>query len=871
MEKNAGKKDNLIRISNIEKKINDLNEFIDSLRDDFMLNGKISEDSFNAIFKNNQFKRSFLKDLLNYELEIQNTKDHRQYYFTFSVAVNNYDNNIMNIINSFKFPELNLEPSESFDRISMKINQIQSCNIYPLIGNENEYQKELKDIFLLSKNEEINKIINEIIKNVDDYESMIFSFFFLIRFLLKFQTRIQILKNKEHYFLFFDLTTTKENFYYLSKKNHLNLQIKFFERSENFEDILKNKKEKRLKMKENDFDYLDDYSNDKPDFYTPHLPFSEKNEKFFLLYTKINDKIHLCDYCFSFKKSFLNKKKMSENGLIPDYELCGCYDDNNLSILRNIDKKRLILRSLRKLININKINNRNRQNKLFQGAFIMHNYDYFEKKIFCITNIYVKFQYPIRTKKVNLMNRKFRNFYGENVGFYFIWLSHYIQWLFLPVIICCIYYCLSALLLFFFEENKIIISISYIVKFIFSLFLMFWGNTYIQSWMATQKFIIHSWGMDYNKYEEYNHITNIKTRNYLDIKIPIESNFHYYVIRLFSFLVIVIFILVSIMVNLGIFYIQSLYLYLTELNNQSLTNAVNKNWPYISSIIIYIFREILSYIFCKVLPYITECENHLTKKSKNNSIVVKSIIFQFFNYYFIFYYIAFIKKYYFKCAYDCYEELSITIKMILLLHILGDILDLFILIYFKNKYDTVKENAEIKIEKQSKQENFIKCKNYLFLIKIPYEGDSINTEYITIIMNYGYIIQFGSISPVCFLLALIQAMLYRIFDAIKFGNLIYLGFIYESQGIEIFSNILKIFTFFGFTSSIMINLFTNVDNQYAMFDNTIKWILAFCFENICVFVLFFWKLDLLPLWFHYRDKIRMTIENKINYQFDKFN
>ena len=109
-----------------------------------------------------------------------------------------------------------------------------------------------------------------------------------------------------------------------------------------------------------------------------------------------------------------------------------------------------------------------------------------------------------------------------------------------------------------------------------------------------------------NKYEEYNHITNIKTRNYLDIKIPIESNFHYYVIRLFSFLVIVIFILVSIMVNLGIFYIQSLYLYLTELNNQSLTNAVNKNWPYISSIIIYIFREILSYIFCKVLRISTK-------------------------------------------------------------------------------------------------------------------------------------------------------------------------------------------------------------------------------------------------------------------------
>jgi len=869
----------------IENKIKSLYDHIDMLREEFIHNGVLS-DNFLKFLEENKYCEEFVEDLLLLE-KTNKTQGHSQksYYFTFYLAIYE-DENQHSLFNpdNFSFPKLNLDKIGKHDRVanSLKIKEVKndenkgsSLNNQSLLINvvdhysmnkkKNIYQEELENMFIRPNDTKDKLIMTEIINHVDSYKSMIFYFCFLLRFFLKVEFRIQILKNNEEEFLFIDITSDKDNFYNLAKENELHLQIKYLDKSYEVKEK-KKKKFRKIKMKEDDLVKFDEYNNEKPDFYTPHLRFSERNERFFILYKTKNDKVHVCDNCFNIHKleeEISLYRDDEHNGECSIQFNAKCYADDNYSILRNIDKERLILNSIKTLVKINLINSSNKEINFFKKTFILHNYGSFEKNTFTVSNIYDSYKNPSSTKKSKEMNRNFRNFYGENVGFYFSWLSHYIEWLYIPVFLFVFYYTITIFLLIVSRHNEYIVKLSYITSFILSFLLMFWGNTFIQSWTATQKFINYSWGMDSYKAEYSDSNLTGTTLNYLDVKIPSVSKFKMYIFRILSFSIIVVFIAISIIVNLGIFYVENLHIYVEKLTSISIKNAMDRNWLYIAPTIIYLFREILSYFFGYVVPYVVELEYHYTKKSKQNSIIMKSFFFQFFNYYFIFYYIAFIKKYYSTCVFDdCYEELSITVKMILFLTILGDLFDLLILLFVKKNYGKIKQKSETEFEEQNHNPIFLKNDKYLYLIKNLYEGESITIEYISIIMNYGYIIQFGSVSPLCFFLAMVQGMISRIFDAIKFGNIYYIGFIEGSNGIEIFNKILKILTFFGFTSSILINIFTNT--QYALLDNTTKWILAFIFENFCVFVLFFWKIDFLPSWFCFKDKIKANIKRIIN-------
>ena len=80
MEKNVITQKPLKEDSIVQKRIKELYEMIDNIREDYNNNGKIYPNSLNN-FSYNRFCKSFLNDLLNYELEKQTNNEKSQYFF----------------------------------------------------------------------------------------------------------------------------------------------------------------------------------------------------------------------------------------------------------------------------------------------------------------------------------------------------------------------------------------------------------------------------------------------------------------------------------------------------------------------------------------------------------------------------------------------------------------------------------------------------------------------------------------------------------------------------------------------------------------------------------------------------------------------
>jgi hypothetical protein len=141
------------------------------------------------------------------------------------------------------------------------------------------------------------------------------------------------------------------------------------------------------------------------------------------------------------------------------------------------------------------------------------------------------------------------------------------------------------------------------------------------------------------------------------------------------------------------------------------------------------------------------------------------VCFEMVNYYFNLYYTAFIKPLYQPCVYnDCRAEIGQQINIMFIIFILEDYYS-FVLSQRK-----VKEKSEKVLKftgnKSSKQEYFYREKY----------ANSVQEEYMQIILVFGYIIQFGAASPICLLVGFVHGMLARYTDSFKFIKFVHVNF-----------------------------------------------------------------------------------------------
>ena len=560
---------------------------------------------------------------------------------------------------------------------------------------------------------------------------------------------------------------------------------------------------------------------------------------------KIENSLHWSPY-FKFENEKEEKFQRYENN--DDYHECNIsidYDDfcNKCSKFRNIDKIRIIYNTVDKIIKINYMIDE----QLLKYIIIMRNYVSYQDKL-SFKNLIIRNLNIFSYGKNMEFFMNIRNFYGETVSYYFLWITNFIKWLIFPTIICLL---LNYKLYIIREENE------ELNHFIYGTLIILWASLFYKQWIQKEKIYNYIWGTDKFSHSEPDREDFIPDSTK---KLMFYHDFPYInpIIKKFKTIIsyIVLFIML-IMTMFCVYFIFSTKLFLLQTYSRYST-MIN----YFISMANSIQIKLLNYIYYNIAKSLNNWENYQKDYLSKNSLAVKSIMFDLINNYFSVFYIAFLKKTQFlgkpieECiGYEgndsCFEEIRIHLQTNHLMTFFFDFMEIGI--------PFLTQRARKLIVKKNINKDIIIHNLEHQMISDSY--DNIMVEYSKIIIHFGYIIFFSVASPLTPLFVFLLIYFERLCDTYKIFYLERVSFIGMSIGLEIFNTIIH--------ALIYLSLFINVglivfgDNYFLPdFPFEIKLIIfisAIIILNI-LYNMINW--NILPFWFNHLDEIKELYQKK---------
>ena len=564
------------------------------------------------------------------------------------------------------------------------------------------------------------------------------------------------------------------------------------------------------------------------EYFPPYTNFIKELSAHYRRYD-INDRIHICKECenISNLSQCLGVKCQS-------------------SCFKSLDKEKLIFRSLMTIMNDDSIDDC----WIIKDNILMPNYkSILEYK--SIFSLILTFLTPFETVELSRVNKIFSNIFGESIGFFFLWVSHYIKWLIFPSIF-------GLIIHLIFLYNRIIESnYELVLTLIFTGAIVLWGNYYVLSWKKKNKFYNHIWGVSKFKIKKVINSDNTVSENkinFMGVKIPQTISYKNY---LTNIIILILSALIKIAVMGSNIIILAFKNYNFDLRTVIYNKFLNKYWKYIVTIIIYILRECFSVFSAKANIWLYSHQKFISEKEKQKMLVRKKLLFEFFNYYFNLYYIAFLKKNFEKCLNDnCYTELEQQLIMI----IISDAVVMCVKFY-NNGISLRKEINKFEKEIQSKYTYIENPSNkFRYYTRYSFNNNSIVEYYIKIFLTFGYILQFGACCPISFILVLFMTILTRVTLGISLRDIYYAQTYDENTGLVIINQAQELISFIGIITNLFIIFYTN--NNFAKIKTTNKFLYMIITENIIILITKFFEPFNLPNWFKYRNKIGLKYYRK---------
>ena len=704
---------------------------------------------------------------------------------------------------------------------------------------KNPYIECIKDLFY-PKFDDFRKELIDNLLSIDlfDYKYMNFEkFICLLEYFITLFTGIQVKYTiDERCFLNMDLYA--DELIYMNMAEVLHYQVQF-----QIRDISHSiNHEKRLnpnKIIELNKCPYEDFKLDKIEFFPPSTAFIQELSNHFRRYTH-DDNYHLCQEC---EKLFSINK----------YQKTNC----DSSVFRFIDKVRLLTMTLFSIIDINYLeqmieknedNEDEEQNINFKGTMILRNEDVFNE--FKITYIIKAYLCPKIIKPILKLNHIFRNIFGEIIGYYYTWVSHYISWMIFPALLGLI----TEILVTF----VVIGDIQNFIYLIFLVSILLWGFYYVRDWKKKEKFYNHIWGMDSFQAE----VTNLYDENYskvpyvtfLGITIPKVDKISALMSNFLSVVLVLLSSLFIMGVNVGLFKVNNTNLFINKFINKifAFFGASKDISKYTLPILIYIVREIISKIFYKISAILAKLERPTDKEEYDAIVIKKRLTLEFVNYYFNLYYILLYKKMKNKCEDgDCFQELRKQLILILISNICS-VIGQFV-------YKIINMKKSINDFKKKQEQAFKIHPDYIEKLKFYnrelFTEDNVQQLILPIIFNFGYVIQFGICCPISFFFMLILIIFIRLTNAISMIYIYYVKTISIFKGFEVYNNTQYLFVCLGLFSNLCILLYTkNSSNEIKLI---YKLIIIVLVQNGVLVICNIIRFKSLPFWFRYRKIIKL--------------
>jgi hypothetical protein len=692
------------------------------------------------------------------------------------------------------------------------------------------------------------------------FDDFILNVFRIIRFYTRLSFSMELSSECK---LYIKIYAKNDTFNYLAEYFDYDLQLKPY--ALKFSEYIKKIKLDKLKENETDalfFENLDSptlqfhqLDQNEPSHFPPYFQYQIHRNLKYRRYLS-NDEFHDCpmdpefnDYIFTkYRESLINHDEAS-------VQLC----EYKCSKFRNIDKLRIINRALEKTIKLNLLN------KISDLIIYKRNFMAYKDELTTNSLMWSSaniFNIGLQMKLIQTI----RNFYGEKISYYFLFLLNLNLWLIFPMILGIITFFIESIAASEMEKGDIQtmghIRINYadLTLFIFSFLITIWANLFINVWAQKETLFNYLWGMENLSLSEPNQeeFENEENINFIfNEQIPIYPAWKRNLKIFVSYLVVTFMVGITAVLSFLLFRLRAdkVRLYPDGLF-----------WPIVVASLNALQIRTMTIIYDYIARRLTRWENYEKKSQIENANAIKFIIFEFVNHYIALYYIAFLRPYLLeKCVDDnCLKEIEVQLYVILLLHFIFNMIGLAIP-YAQHKWRESKLKEAMRSDIDRSSTNLYNLGPNEDIQIVPHsiehqiicdEVDSLIDEYNELVILFGYVCFFGVAAPLTPTIIFLLTYLEKYTDSYKLFYLCRLAIVEGSPGIEIYNLIFRVFYFIGMLTNIGIVLFTNphlidvaaykdIDIRNNQ-DFIVKFIIFAILENILLLLMRFINYNILP-------------------------
>jgi hypothetical protein len=693
------------------------------------------------------------------------------------------------------------------------------------------------------------------------FDDFILNTFRIIRFYTRLSFSMELSSECKLYIKIF---AKNDTFNYLAEYFDYDLQLKPY--ALKFTDYIKKLKFEKLKDNETDSLFIENtdvttlqfhqLNLDEPSHFPPYFQYQIHRNIKYRRYL-INDEFHDCAMDPEFNDYVLQKYRELSVQYEASIQLC----EYKCSKFRNIDKLRIISRALEKTIKMNLLN------KICDLIIFKRNFIAYKDELTTNSLMWNSaniFNMSVQKKLIQTI----RNFYGETISYYFLFLLNLNLWLIFPMILGIITFFIESIAASKMEEGDIPtmghISLNYadLTLFIFSFIILIWANLFINVWTQQEKLYNYLWGMENLTLNEPNQeeFQNEENINFIfNEQIPVYPAWKRNLKVFFSYIVVTFMVGITSVLSFLLFRLRAMKV-------EQYPNDLF--WPIIVAALNALQIRTMTIIYDYIARRLTKWENHEKKSQIENANAIKFIMFEFVNHYIALYYIAFLRPYLREECVDknCLKEIEVQLYVILLLHFIFNMIGLAIP-YLQHRWREGKlKDAMRKDESRQSSTNLRDLNGNEDIVIQPHsiehqiicdEVDSLIDEYNELVILYGYVCFFGVAAPLTPTIIFFLTYLEKYTDSYKLFYLCRIAIIEGRPGIEIYNLIFKVFYFIGMLTNIGIVLFTNphlidvdaykkgIDVRNNQ-DFIVKFIIFAILENIILLLMRFINYNVLP-------------------------
>lgn len=491
----------------------------------------------NDDFKNKPFIKSQINDYLFIKKDILKNLDlSKEKMISYDPFYSLKSNSIKNIEKKNLFPKYavslikqnELEDDDDEDEELIKYRK--SFYSHQIKDNIHSYKDVLKKLFKINdfRTDIINYCLEKdnIFKN-DDFEKFICYLEYFITLFTGIQVKYSI---DELGLLNMDFYSNEDIFMNMAEILHYKVQFQIRDKSY---DKGKRDKHKISLIKLNNLQY-EYYNFNKIEYFPAFTTFMSSLSNNFRRYDE-DDNYHLCHKCIN----FVSSKEVLD---------ATCES----SCFRFIDKTRLLYMTLIGILEIGFIEKMiksedNHINQIFKSSMFLRNESVLNK----IEDNYTILSYisPIPTINSKKLDNLFRNLFGEVIGYFYVWVSHFLKWLIIPTL-----FGLIAQIISYFINKEIN---GYIINIIFLSIMILWGFYYVDDWTNFQLFYNQIWGMKNFISEKSNSFAGNYNKvlyiSFLGIKMDKVDIFQKIIKGFISFMLLFVSSMLIIFINLEVF------------------------------------------------------------------------------------------------------------------------------------------------------------------------------------------------------------------------------------------------------------------------------------------------------------------------------